>query len=126
MVIDFIKFIHLLFAMGLLGLTAYAITFAHPAQLSKLISINKNLIVISLFALITGTLLIYPKHYNFHTLWIQAAYLLIFIYIVSLTLATRLSAKISHSWLWRCFYLALVFLLTVVVHDAVTKSTFFG
>lgn len=121
MIINLIKFIHVLLALGLLGLTGYCVTLTHSKYLSFF---NKKILVISLFTLLTGSLLIYPKHFTIHTPWIQAAYLLLFIYGLIIALSIRLSKSIPQLWIWRILYIILVFVLILITHDAVTKRTF--
>jgi uncharacterized membrane protein SirB2 len=76
----------------------------------------------SLFAILTGTLLVYPKHFTFHTPWIQAAYLLVTIFSLGI-LTLQKKNKIPR--LIKLFsYLILIVILIGVIHDAVTKSTF--
>lgn len=122
--IHIIKFAHILFALSLLGLTAYCLSLANTKHQTRLIFFNKNLLIISFFALLTGSLLVYPKHFTFHTPWIQAAYLLIIIYGIMVGLFIAFSKKITQTWIWRCFYITLIVVLILIIHDAVTKHTF--
>jgi uncharacterized membrane protein YozB (DUF420 family) len=87
---------------------------------------NKIILIMSFFALLTGTFLIKPKHFSFHTPWIQAAYLLIIGFVLGILFLNTLSKNktIRRRWLWRLAYLFLIILLIAVVHDAVTKTTF--
>jgi len=123
MSIYFIKFLHLIFVLGLLGGTLYCI--ATPG----IMSIKKNraiLTCVTLLALITGTLLVYPKHYTFHTPWIQVAYLMVTVFLILLQITAWVSQENMrrYRWIWRGFYLLLLILLVFTVHDAVTKTTF--
>jgi uncharacterized membrane protein SirB2 len=122
--IDIIKFAHILFALSLLGLTAYCLSLTNTKHQTRLVFFNKNLLIISVLALLTGSLLVYPKHFTFHTPWIQAAYLLIIIYGIMLGLFIVFSKKIAQAWIWRCFYITLIVILILIIHDAVTKHTF--
>jgi FtsH-binding integral membrane protein len=112
----FIKFIHLLFALGLVGLTASCI-------LSKNIFFRKNakkiLLLMSIFALMTGVLLVYQTPYTFHTPWIQAALILLGIFITGILFSFY--KKIDHPF----FYSILLILLILISQDAVRKMTFF-
>lgn len=94
------------------------------------------MLLISLFILVTGTFLVLPRHFTFHTPWIQAAYLLTMIYFICISVLILLkkyrlmkedTGKISKpkQLLWRLAYIFLLVLLTLVVHDAVTKTTLF-
>lgn len=121
--IHIIKFVHILFALSLLGLTAYCLMLANTKHQTRLIFFNKNLLMISFFALLTGSLLVYPKHYTFHTPWIQAAYLLIIIYGMVVGVSILFLKRTAQIWVWRCVYGALIFILILIIHDAVTKHT---
>jgi hypothetical membrane protein len=87
-----------------------------------MILLNKMLILLSLFALLSGTFLVYPSGFTFHTPWVQTAYLLLFIFFLSAGIRITLIHK--SKWLQRTLYLILIALLMIAVMDAVTKSTF--
>ncbi len=122
--IHFLKFIHVLLALGLLGaLFCCIVLVMRSAQSSTLFYINKIILALCVFALLTGTLLVYPKHFTFHTPWIQAAYLLLFIFAVGVTLLLLLK-KITPRWIGVMSYIFLLMILIFITHDAVMKSTF--
>lgn len=123
MIINLIKFIHVLLALSLLGLTGYCLTITNAHQTKKFIFLNNKLIIISVFALITGTLLVYPKHFTFHTPWIQAAYILLLFYILTIKLCMLFFKKITYPSMWRFIYTVLIMILIIIIHDAVTKKT---
>lgn len=108
--IYFIKFIHILCALGLLGGTTYSLV-AVTRQLNKIFLLAAGL------AILTGTILIYPTHFTFHTPWIIAAYLLTFAYILGIRLSLFLKKPT------RLLYFILIMVLILIVHDAVTKTT---
>ena len=110
MIIHFLKFFHLLFALGLLSGVIYC------CAVNK---INKILLVLCFFAALTGTFLVYPKHFTFHTPWIQAAYLLTLIVGIGIFFLMTTKNK------WRFFYFLLIMLLIFITHDAVMKTTLF-
>jgi uncharacterized membrane protein YozB (DUF420 family) len=135
-----IKFIHLLFALGVFSLTVYCFALIGSRkfvltdinQPDKFNRLNIVIVIFSLFTLITGTFLVYPKHFTFHTPWIQAAYLFTLLLALMICLLINLKkkrvaldGKISRlqRLLWRCAYLAFIIILIAVVHDAVTKTT---
>lgn len=111
-----LKFIHLLCTLSLLGLIIYIVLFA-PNRMKQL---SRLMLYLSLLALMTGTLLIYPKHFSFHTPWIQAAYLLIVVFATGIIFLRRIEKK----FLQRTGLIALSVILLLIVHDAVTKTTF--
>lgn len=141
--VDLPKFFHLLFALILLGVSLLAFVSVvrrqSPAQRLQALSFSLFLDWILWVALaitfVTGTVLVVTRHVGFHTHWIQAAYLF-------LGLAAGLVAAM-HRWklktvralisggrakavfhlycLQSVFFLILIF----IVHDAVTKTTFF-
>ena len=131
MLIAVLKFIHLLLTLGLLGSAVCCLLLAglqkfsaYSIQTNLLTTLNRTMLWLLVFAAVTGTLLVYPKHFTFHTPWIQAAYLLVFLCgtLISLLLALREKRQ------WASFspvsYLCLLVLLIMVVHDAVSKTTF--
>ena len=71
--------------------------------------------------MISGSLLIYPKGYTFHTHWIQAAYLLLSIFVLSIFLLKYL----KYFKYLKIIYFILILLLIFIIRDAVTKTTFF-
>ena len=126
MLTDFLKFIHLLLTLSLLGSAVCCLILAslQKNSLNTLTTLNRTMLWLLVFTVITGTLLVYPKHFNFHTPWIQAAYVLVFLCgtLISLLLACR--KKYQGRWLWGMSYLFLLGLLVIVVHDAASKTTF--
>ena len=90
-----------------------------------IIEVNRIILWVSVVAILTGTLLIYPKHFTFHAPWIEAAYLLAFILgtLVFLLLYTKRSFNLNR-WLWRGIYIVFTMILIGIIHDAVTKTTF--
>lgn len=120
--INFIKFIHLLFALGLLGLVMRNAILTGPKRQEY--RFEKIMLVLALCALLTGTLLVYPKNFTFHTPWIQAAYTLVSIFC--LIIFGNISFKKNNlhpHWIMNVSYSLLMILLVFVVHDAVTKTT---
>ncbi len=73
----------------------------------------------SVFALMTGVLLVYQTPYIFHTPWIQTAFILLSIFIIGILFS--LYKKIDHPF----FYSILLILLILISQDAVRKMTFF-
>lgn len=133
MLIDVLKFIHLLLTLGLLGLTLFCLiltihkkaVFKQPENHNLITTLNRILLWLLGFALLTGTLLVYPKHFTFQTPWIQAAYVLVFICGVLIGIVLLFfKQKRKWFWLWGMVYLILLLLLIGVIHDAVTKTTF--
>ena len=128
-VCDVLKFIHLLLTLSLLGSTFLCLflvsfkknTFIFSEQNKNL---NRIILWLLVFAVLTGTLLIYPKHFTFHTPWIQAAYVLVFLCGALVSLLMSLNKKRKWPWLWSISYLLLALMLIGIVHDAVTKTTF--
>lgn len=132
MLIHFLKFIHLLSTLGLLGSAIFclalvcskkftAVNLNYPDLLTRL---NKIMLVLAFFAMLTGTFLVYPKHFTFHTPWIQAAYLFVMLFSLGVLSLLLLKKKREQRWLWCLSYLVLIFILIGIIHDAVTKTTF--
>ena len=129
MLINLIKFIHILLTLGLFGLTAYCLTFISSSHFTQtkndsLTYLNKIILIFAFFAAMTGTLLVYPKHFTFHTPWILAAYVLVFVYSLGVCALILFRKQRKYRWLWYCVYGILILILVAVIHDAVTKNTF--
>lgn len=130
MLVNIIKFIHLLCVIGLLGGVILCITSMRSKAFNNSISlstVNKTLVWLGILALLTGTLLVHPKNFTFHTPWIQAAYLLLAGFILGILFIKRYSLR-QKSKLGRfttqLLYLILSIVLILIMHDAVTKTTF--
>jgi peptidoglycan/LPS O-acetylase OafA/YrhL len=121
MPLNILKFIHVLLALGLLSLTAGCLVLVGYKQ--KLTKFNKALLCLGFLALLTGTLLIYPTHYTLQTRWIQAAYLLLVIFMLGVGLLS-FKKKYQPIRLYQFFYLLLLALLIIITHDAVRKNVF--
>ena len=116
-----LRFVHLLVAMGLFG-TVIAGWLVPVRQLKK------RLLATGMVAALTGTLLIQPGHYTLHTPWIQAAYLLLGIFLLLVFVCapdTAHQKKSVRYFVWRALGPVLVLILAGIVHDAVMKSTLF-
>src|SRR5438093_6333774 len=112
MFISIIKLIHLLFALGLLGLSFFCVVLISTkktkiisqSRINTFTSINKIMLGVALFAALTGTLLVYPKDYTFHTHWIVAAYLLVVLFCILVSVLLILKNKLREHWLWWWIY----------------------
>lgn len=132
--INLLKFTHLLFVLGIFSLAIYCFALIgskiflikNTNTHDKFNYLNKIMVVFCVFAMLTGTLLVYPKHFTFHTPWIQAAYLFTFIVGFSAVsfILFKMQREEGYRWVWRLAYLVLISILIVITHDAVTKTTF--
>jgi len=130
MIVALIKFIHVFIAMSILGcaITGFVkvsgkhLTSFKLAQCHKL---NKIILSLLLCGMILGTALVYPKHYTFHTPWIQAAYLFIAIVILMLGFLRYLIKRqmVKTRIFWQLAYGLLIMMIGFVIRDAVMKST---
>lgn len=116
--INFLKFFHVLFALSLLGFTTYSFLFTHKMTQQKT---NPFLFLIGIFALLTGTFLVHPKHFTFHTPWILTAYFLLFLFFLGIFVLNYC----KNNYWRKLISIVLIILLVLIVHDAVTKLTFF-
>ena len=125
--VPLVKFIHVLTAAGLLG--AIIMAFAHGGPGKSVPSpswsmLRKGLIMTTLLAGITGLLLVYPRHFTFHTAWVRAAILGVLALITLLFIFFPGSASLSrHRRHTRLPCLVMIVLLVMIIHDAVTKQT---
>ncbi|MEO8402053.1 MAG: hypothetical protein ABI597_09715, partial [Gammaproteobacteria bacterium] len=123
---SFIKFFHLLMVLGVLGSTFFCLVLIasnNPAWQNTVRRFNKAMLCFALLAMTSGTLLVYPKHYTFHTPWIMAAYFLVLIFVGVVLMLRMLMKKSGARWLWASVYLFLLLPLAVLIHDAVSKTT---
>ncbi|MES2219296.1 MAG: hypothetical protein V4501_12910 [Pseudomonadota bacterium] len=133
MVINLLKFVHMLLILSLTGATMYCLVLVASQKFAltptyienKIYLLNRIILWTATFAILTGTLLVYPKNFTFHTEWIQAAYGLAALFTSTLGLLIWLAKK-GHQqskWLWLLAYLFLAVILVIAIHDAVTKTT---
>jgi hypothetical protein len=132
--IYFLKFAHVLVALSLLGLAVYCIVLtgsrkyaiANIHHHNKILRAHRAMLVIVVFALISGSLLVYPKNFTFHTPWIRAAYLFCMVFVAGILGMTLWKKKFvtSKRMTWLTLYILLIIILLGLVHDAVTKTTF--
>ncbi len=113
------KFLHMLCALSLMGTVVFCLIGPETLPRQRL---RYFLLMTSALAALTGTLLVYPAHYTFHTPWIIAAYLLLGIFCLLVALLVRPQKKYP-TWLWRALWLILLLILIMIAHDAVTRST---
>ena len=121
----FLKFIHVLFILGLLGTTLYIVYAIHQ----PLFPLRRFLLItlfLAIMSLITGTFLVIPRHFTFHTPWIQAAYLLLIVFFLGIAVLLFTARRPMHRlkiWIYRATGLILITILLFIIHDAVTKTT---
>lgn len=118
MLIHVIKFIHLLTIMGLIGITAFALT-----QQRSFLLLKKPISILAIISIVTGSLLIHPNHFSLQTPWIKAAYVLFGLFCTLMTALILLHEKLSKGWR-SILYCLLILCLLLLIHDAVTKTTF--
>lgn len=124
MAIDLLKFLHLLFALGLIIALIYCVFFLSRKDYLTA-RLHRPMIYLSVLAMLTGTFLVYPKQFTFHTPWIQAAYFFVLLLWVGLAFISYFKRKNNTPvWVLRLIYASLLLILIIVTHDAVTKTTF--
>lgn len=138
LLIYILKFFHILCVLGLLGFIMHpiiSITTKNSTGITrhtplKINSLHKYILWLSLLVMLTGTFLVYPKHFTFHTPWVQAAYLLLILFCLGILLLQNQTKNTPHisedkRFVLLCSYIFLLIVLTCITHDAVTKTTFF-
>jgi len=126
----FLKFAHIVLVLALLSSTLYCTILigSERQQHHRITFIHKILFFTGLLAALTGTLLVHPRHFTFHTPWIQAAYILFFAFFLGVLLAKKrfLQRPVGKKerLVWQGFFLVFLLILIFIVHDAVTKTTF--
>lgn len=132
------KFFHIismlvLCATFLLNYVAWCVLPWSSSQKYIFLSFAKLRVILPaalLTAMLTGGLLIYPKGYSVHTPWIEAAFallmLIVCLWFFSQWMITKWSVA-KHRVLIllgvHFVYAAVFFFLFLIVHDAVTKTT---
>jgi hypothetical protein len=134
MIVNTVKFLHLLCVLGLLGVTTACLLLVSSTKFSigntniykKILRFNKYLLILITLAMLTGTTLVHPKHFTFHTPWIQAAYLFVVLFVIGISglIGAKKVFVLQHRGLWLVMYFLLITILIAVTHDAVTKTTF--
>lgn len=124
MLIHVLKFIHLIATLGLLGLAIACLSLVASGKFDLITRLNKIILALVAFAVLTGTFLVIPKHFTFHTPWIQAAYFFCVIFFLGVLILILAQQYRNQRWLWYLSYVLLIGILIGIVHDAVTKSTF--
>ncbi len=136
--IALVKAFHLIIVLLLIGNVSalLLLSFKHDSSWHVFRPrLLRSVLWLFLLTMISGTLLVYPRHYTFHTHWIIAAYLLVIFCGALLHYLYRLyhrkahinnmTMTLSQLWLQRTILLTSCFCLLVVIHDAVVKHTFF-
>lgn len=130
MIINLFKFIHILFVLLLSGATVFCLLrvttnkASMAGQQPVINGLSIFILLCTVLAVFTGTVLIYPKNFTFHTPWIQAAYLFAIIFSIGVLLLMLCKQKLQNRWLLGGGYFFLLLILVFLVHDAVTKTTF--
>lgn len=132
LLVNLTKFIHLLCVLGLLSCVLFCMRLIgsgiSDTTLHNLNRLNTFILQLSLVAMLSGTLLVYPKHFTFHTPWIQAAYLFLILFCCGIFLLkiSLKKIKITRGKQYGCtaIYFLLFTILIFITHDAVTKTTF--
>ncbi len=134
--IALIKAFHLVLVMILLTIPI-VLLFLNLKKPQDYLDLRHKMLRLALWLLgllgLSGSLLVHPRHFTFHTPWILAAYFLVFIGAILIQypyrqykiLGTR-NLPLSSSFLWlERGTLILSFVLFIgIIHDAVTKQTF--
>jgi uncharacterized membrane protein YozB (DUF420 family) len=133
MLINFIKCLHVILALSLLGTLIYSLfvvsskkfALASSWQHHNIRRLNRIMMWVSLFALVSGILLVYPSKFNFHTPWIQVAFAgtVLFAGVIGVMNYLKKKFIFSQRWVWLVTYAALILILMLVIRDAVTRST---
>lgn len=135
----FLKFIHLVLAISLVGMTLFNAVYTLGLSRGKNTRSKDSIrfgrhIDVTLFSLIGATfilvsLMVYPSGFTFHTTWIKAAYLLLLIITVCLCISIPLKkslfqtpSTIKRGGLYLLFAIMLI-CFYMIIHDAITKQT---
>ncbi len=138
---EIIKTIHLLLAISLIGLVATSSFFLYRSQQQGIALLqlsnrcDRLLLSLIFIAGLTGSLLVLPRHYTFHTPWINAAFIFLTIAFALLSYASYSKSKntrnkcIKHNgrikfyYGYQFMYFIILVILVCITHDAVMKQT---
>ncbi|MCW5589554.1 MAG: hypothetical protein KIT27_07820 [Legionellales bacterium] len=146
MIIYLEKYLHVILAMSLFGacVLAYGLSvfnwreasIAHRQFYNNFLQqLDYFIYGVIVLLILTGTLLVYPKGFTFHTPWIIAAYFLLGINSILLFLTAYLRKKAEvqqQRWqsislgMWLTYHALQIILIVsfvLIIHDAVTKQT---
>lgn len=140
-VVDIVKFLHLLLVLGLVGSLVASYYFScvsfrradislKQATMRYALMIDRISFICMFFLFATGSMLVIPKGFTFKTPWINAAYILltvaaglqVWLYKIKQRLLDRGQFKVTiimHSVFWLT-----VVIYIGIIHDAVTKMTY--
>lgn len=124
MLINALKCIHLLLTLSLLGSIFYCLILVSLKKYTELIRFNRIMLWLLVLTILTGTLLVYPKHFTFQTPWIKAAYIFVFLFGTIVSMLLVFKKRAYSRAVWGISYFLLMMILIGIVHDAVTKTTF--
>lgn len=98
---------------------------SHPSEiLTQNIRINIVLVALLIGAALSGTALVTPYGWTFQTPWIRGAYILILFYVILWLISIRLTyARQTLSIGLHTCYVLMLFILMMIIKDAVTKQT---
>ena len=125
MLIEVLKFLHILCALTLFGIILF--NLAHQLTVKKnTLSISTDYLSLLIIVLLFGTasFLVIPKGYTFATPWINMAFTLLT--LITLQVCLSLYVKIKKPHLRNMLtlnYGIIIIMLIMIIHDAVTKHT---
>lgn len=145
---DITKGLHVLFGSSVLGAVCIFYVYILAAVRMRSFVFLKQVIrysfwadFIALFvffgAFLSGTWLVYLKHYHFSTDWIRAAYLLLVLISICWCLSIWVKCKnyralrqgayeaFQLQWVFHLAHFLIFVFFVLIIHDAVTKSIFF-
>lgn len=125
MLIDSLKFLHILCALTLFGCVLFNFVTSFIAP-KKMLSVNIDYLslVIIIVLFITASFLVIPKGYTFATPWINVAFT--FLTIVMIQMCIVIYLKVKKNCLKNLLtlnYGIMLIILVMIIHDAVTKHT---
>ena len=106
----------------MIGMAGYCFVYRSDTHLLK--RFNKFLLLLAPMAMLTGSLLVYPKHFTFHTPWIQAALLCSSLFMMIVLFLIIFQNKIRSKFAISMIYVLLFAILLIIAYDTVTKNTF--
>lgn len=125
MLIDILKFLHILCALTLFGLVLFNLISLLITP-KKMLSIHTDYfsVIVMIILFVTASFLVIPKGYTFATPWINIAFTFLTLIMIQMCLSIYLKIKKNHlKKLLTLNYGVMVIILMMIIHDAVSKHT---
>ncbi len=129
-----IKFLHLIFAVTLFGLCISSVYYVrsasqalYPHAIKESLKLDRWIILpFMLLTFIFGTGMVHGTHLSLHVHWVLNAYIFLSINLILWSISAWLRwKKPERKNLYLIFQILVLVIFVIILHDAVTQSTWF-